>query len=237
MFVPPYLSRFRLAWTLLGFIGLALQIISLEIAHPGYFTHLASALNFFSLFTITTNLALTLWFFLAFLSRYTRKASWLIDSPEVKGALMLSGMMTILIYWVLLSGFPTSNIYGRISNFFVHLLVPLGLWIDWLLVGGPITRSFKQTILIWLAYPLLYAFYTEARGLFAHWYPYFFLDPRIIGGFGNVALWILIMILLFMAMGCLIFWLYQRREHFRVVQRYKIFGRSEQAPTSEKPSL
>jgi hypothetical protein len=63
------LVRFRLGWAALGIAGLVLQGIATEMTRPGYFTDLSRFVNFFSYFTILTNLSITIWFILAFRSR------------------------------------------------------------------------------------------------------------------------------------------------------------------------
>ncbi|GAC1384079.1 MAG: hypothetical protein NVSMB33_12370 [Ktedonobacteraceae bacterium] len=67
----------------------------------------------------------------------------------------------------------------------------------------------------WLVFPIIFVIYTEVRSPFAHWYPYFFLDPQ--GGIGNLVLSILGMILLFLVVASLIFWLYRKRGGLQIV--------------------
>ncbi|HLZ81835.1 MAG TPA: Pr6Pr family membrane protein [Ktedonobacteraceae bacterium] len=129
------LIQFRLGWALLGIAGLVLQGIATEMTRPGYFTDLTRFVNFFSYFTILTNLFITIWFILAFRSRQTGQARWWGDQPEIKGALLVAGTVTILVYWTLLVDIPIPNVTGEIANFLLHLLVPLGLLIDWLIIG------------------------------------------------------------------------------------------------------
>ena len=215
------LVRVRLGWALLGVAGLVLQGIATELTRPGYFTHFSLFVNFFSYFTILTNLFITIWFILAFRSRQMGQASWWGDAPEIKGALMVAGTVTILVYWTLLIDIPIPNFIGEIANFLLHLLVPLGLWVDWLIVGDPMTKPYPRMMGAWLVFPLIFVIYTEIRGPFAHWYPYFFLDPQVVGGVGNLVLAILGMILLFLVVASLIFWLYRKRGGVQIVPATK----------------
>ncbi|MHB8599161.1 MAG: hypothetical protein ACYDER_20405 [Ktedonobacteraceae bacterium] len=66
---------------------------------PGYFTHRSLIVNFFSYFTILTNLFITIWFVLAFRTQFMGQARWRGDRPEIKGALLVAGSVTILVYW------------------------------------------------------------------------------------------------------------------------------------------
>ncbi len=218
----------RLLWSLLGLTGLVLQAISTNMNQPGYFSHPTLAINFFSYFTILTNVFISLWFILTFCSTLQGGKRWWNDRPEVKGALLVAGTVTVLVYWTLLSNIPIPNAIGRIANFLVHLLVPLGLWIDWLLVGEPVTRAYRKMLGFWLIFPIVYVIYSEIRGPFVHWYPYFFLNPAIVGGVGNLLLWIIGMILLFLLIASLIFWLYQKRGKLKMVPASTTANQDEQ---------
>lgn len=52
----------------------------------------------------------------------------------------------------------------------------------------------------WLLWPLGYCLGALAGGALTGWYPYFFLDPRVLGA-GGVALAILALALLFLLLG------------------------------------
>lgn len=210
------LVRVRLSWAVLGILGLVLQAIATEMTFPNYFTDLSRFINFFSYFTILTNLSITIWFLFAFRARQTGH-TWWGEQPEVKGALLVAGSVTILVYWTLLVDIPIPTFTGEIANFLLHLLVPLGLWIDWLLVGDAMPQSYGQMLRSWLIFPIVFVIYTELRGPFAHWYPYFFLDPQKVGGIGNLLVWIIVMILLFVVVASLIFWLYRKRGGVQIV--------------------
>lgn len=211
------LVRFRLGWALLGIAGLVLQGIATEMTVPNYFTDPTRFVNFFSYFTILTNLFVTIWFVLAFSSRQMRQARWWGDQPEIKGVLLVAGSVTILVYWTLLVDIPIPTAIGEIANFLLHLLVPLGLWIDWLIVGDPMTKSYGKMLIAWLVFPIVFVIYSEVRGPFAHWYPYFFLDPQAVGGAGKLVAWIIGMMLLFLVVASLIFWLYRKRGGLQLV--------------------
>jgi hypothetical protein len=210
------LVRFRLAWALLGIAGLVLQGISTAMYIPGYWGDPSRFVNFFSYFTILTNVFITTWFVLAFRSRLLGQARWWGDQPEIKGALLVAGSVTMLVYWTLLVDIPIPNVTGEIANFLLHLLVPLGFLIDWLIVGDPMTKSYGKMLVAWLIFPIAFVIYTEVRGPFAHFYPYFFLDPQAVGGAGKLVVWIIGMMLLFLVVASLIFWLYRKRGSIQI---------------------
>ena len=66
--------------------------------------------------------------------------------------------------------------------------------------ASPWTRRSLLAALGWLLAPLAYFAYSLVRGPIAHWYPYPFLDPRSLGGYGRVALYAVV---LAVAMGLL----------------------------------
>jgi hypothetical protein len=67
-----------------------------------------------------------------------------------------------------------------------------------------------------LIFPIVFVIYTEVRGPFAQWYPYFFLDPQKVGGVGILVLWIIGLMLVFLVVGSLIFWLYRKRGSIQI---------------------
>ena len=207
----PVVWRVRLAWAALGVLGLAFQVIASFISVHGFGRSLGSWVNFFSYFTILTNIAVTLWFILGFVSLQRGQARWWGDSADVKGAVLLAGTVTIIVYWTLLVDIPIPTRIGEVANFLLHLGVPLGMWIDWLLTREAIRRPFTQTLGLWPIFPLAFTVYTEIRGPFAHFYPYFFMDPGKVGGVGPLILWLIGVAVLFAVVASAIYWLYRVR--------------------------
>jgi hypothetical protein len=56
----------------------------------------------------------------------------------------------------------------------------------------------------WLIFPLLYLGYTLTRGVIVGWYPYPFLNPANVGGYGGVLLYSLAIVLLFLVVSCIL---------------------------------
>jgi len=207
----PVLWRVRLAWAALGVLGLVLQLIANVISIHGFGKSLGSVVNFFSYFTILTNVAITLWFILGFVSLQRGQTRWWGDSAEVKGAVIVAGTVTIIVYWTLLVDIPIHTRIGEVANFLLHLGVPLGIWVDWLLTREAIRRSYTQMMGLWLIFPIAFMLYTELRGPFAHFYPYFFMDPNQVGGVGPLILWLIGVAVLFAVVATAIYWLYRVR--------------------------
>jgi hypothetical protein len=68
-----------------------------------------------------------------------------------------------------------------------HLLMPLWVLFDWV-AFPPATRPTYRRSRIWLVYPLVYLFFSLARGAITGWYPYPFLNPSQPGGWLAIAI-------------------------------------------------
>jgi hypothetical protein len=134
--------------------------------------------NFVSFFTIQSNiLAVVMLCLLVVVRRDERTA--LFDG--VRGGVVLSIAATGIVFALLLSGLQ-EDLQTSLAfvNFVVHQLMPLVLFVDWL-VDPPRNRLPWWVAGAWVAYPLAYAGYTLVRGAVVGWYPYPFLDVERVG--------------------------------------------------------
>ena len=139
-------------------------------------------LNFFSFFTVESNIIATATFAIAgWYAWQGRTARWL---QLLRGAATMYMTITGITYSLLLSNIEVDTAVPWI-NVVLHYTMPTVIVIDWL-VDLPRKRISLKESLIWLAFPLAYLVYSLLRGPFADWYPYPFLDPRI-EGYGHVA--------------------------------------------------
>ncbi|WP_173401144.1 Pr6Pr family membrane protein [Arthrobacter sp. Br18] len=166
------LALFRFWFAVLGFSAVFFQLTHLLQNVPG-----ATAWNFFSYFTIESNIIAVLT--LAIAGRY----AWKGNSPRwlelLRGAATIYMTITGIVYNLLLSNIDVNTPIPWI-NVVLHFTIPTIMVIDWL-VDLPGTRVPVRTSLVWLAFPLLYLAYSLIRGPLVDWYPYPFLDPRISG--------------------------------------------------------
>jgi hypothetical protein len=150
--------------------------------------------NFFSFFTIQSNLMLA--------------AVWLLlDSDRARAAVTLYLCITGAVYALLLSGVDAIvRIQVPWVNTVLHQVMPLAALGDWVLVPPQRPLGWRR-MLPALGYPLLYLGYTLVRGAVVGWYPYPFLDPGGPGGYRPVA-WLSLLITAAAALGALgIAWL------------------------------
>ncbi|MEO5780097.1 MULTISPECIES: Pr6Pr family membrane protein [Arthrobacter] len=171
------LALFRFWFAALGLLAVAFQLSHLLRFVPG-----ASAANYFSYFTIESNV-------IAFTTLAVAGTfAWKGQNPRwldlLRGAATIYMTITGIVYNLLLSDIDVNTPIPWI-NVVLHYTIPTIMVIDWL-VDLPKTRIALRTSLIWLGFPLLYLVYSLLRGPIVGWYPYPFLDPRI-SGYGTVA--------------------------------------------------
>jgi hypothetical protein len=158
--------------------------------------------NFFSLFTIQSNLIAAAVLLIGALAAHERTSLvWSL----VRGAATMYMVTTGAVYALLLSG-PEDSLQS--SPLWVHIVLhqvlPLVMVVD--LAVHPIAGRYltMKQALGWLLYPLLYLAYTLLRGANVDWYPYPFLDPREPGGYGTVGVYCAVILLGLLAISSLI---------------------------------
>ncbi|MEN4762762.1 MULTISPECIES: Pr6Pr family membrane protein [unclassified Chryseobacterium] len=132
-------------------------------------------IQFFSYFTILTNLMVAIYF--------TNQALKKSDS-EIK-----SGLLTAITIYILIVGMvyqvalrSTWNPTGlqRIVDELLHSIIPVLVIIYWHLYENKKNLQYKQMAL-WAIYPLFYLFYILIRGSFSKFYPYPFVNVTELG--------------------------------------------------------
>jgi hypothetical protein len=180
------LTLARLGFATLAVVAITYQFASLRHGLPTF-----KAGNFFSFFTIQTNV-----FAIAMLVLVV-----IVQPPErtilfdvIRGAVTLYIAITGVVFAVLLAGLQESlDTHIAWVDFTVHKLIPIVLVADWLL-DPPRHRLSFRTGASWLVYPLGYLVYTLIRGANVGWYPYPFLDVSQ-HGYGRVLLNCVVMLI------------------------------------------
>ena len=176
-----YLIGFRLFFAALNIAAVAAQLIYSSQYGIGF-----SLVNFFSFFTILSNVFVAVVFVMsAFYLVTGRKPSATDD--VLRGASVLYMAITGIVYSILLAGVDVDLTLPWV-NLQLHYIMPIVVVADWLYQPQQTKLTLKK-ITPWLIFPALYLVYTLIRGLVVRWYPYPFLDPARVGGYGGVALY------------------------------------------------
>jgi hypothetical protein len=123
---------------------------------------------------------------------------------RLRGAAVMYGVTTFVVYGLLLDGFynPFSSEHYWTSTV-LHQVMPVALVLELFLRPFANRLSWRTTFL-WMIYPIAFLAYSLIRGSITGWYPYDFLDPDEVGGYGGVALTSVGITIGFLAIGLLV---------------------------------
>ncbi len=140
-----------------------------------------SVVNFFSFFTIESNVFGAAVFAVAGWAAYKNRS--IAHLAAIRGASTLYMAITGIVYSLLLANADVQTPIPWI-NAVLHYIFPVLIVADWLIDPPKKTITFKKA-LIWLTFPVVYAIYSLVRGASTHWYPYPFLNVDTLG-YGQV---------------------------------------------------
>lgn len=167
-----FLISYKLFFALLGFSSIIIEMaVTME---RGTF----KAENFFSYFTIETNILVVI----------TLLASAVAIAAGKSGKFdLLRSATTVYIlvvgigFSVLLSGLKDVELTAvPWDNVVLHYIIPVALFADFMTDRPRRKLPFKKALL-WLLFPIVYAIYALVRGGLTGWYPYPFLNPDVSG--------------------------------------------------------
>jgi len=166
-------NALRVAAALLTAVAITYQLARLQ-GHP----HFGGPGNFFSFFTIQSNiLAAAMFVSVALVRRNERSLAF--DAFRTAATFYIT--ITGVVFAALLSGLQEQlGTHNTFANSVVHYAIPAAAALDWL-ADPPRHRFTAKLALAWLAYPLSWFAYTLVRGSVEHWYPYPFIDVTALG--------------------------------------------------------
>ncbi|MEO6365280.1 MAG: Pr6Pr family membrane protein [Luteimonas sp.] len=142
------------------------------------------AVNFFSFFTNLSNL-----FAAAVLIACARGRSSRSDTPNsidrLRAVSVVNMSVVGLVFAILLRETDLGSLLPWV-NVVLHYVMPCVVVLDWLL-QPPRTKLGSRHLLLFQLFPAIYLAYVLVRGSTTGWYPYPFLDPANVGGYGGVA--------------------------------------------------
>jgi hypothetical protein len=172
------------AWFALG-LQLYLMIAT---APAGGSTALVRVVNYFSFFTILTNLLVALVLTVPLVAAETAWGRFFASAAMRAGTAVYIAIVGAT-YSLLLRQLWNPASAGKLADVLLHDAVPLFYVVYWLIFAPKAGLRWKNALL-WLMYPMAYMLYTLVRGVITGWYPYHFIDAGVLGfpcALGNAA--------------------------------------------------
>lgn len=142
-------------------------------------------INFFSYFTNLSNLFAAFVLLLTAFRFFAGRGA--PDSSDRLRAVSVVNMAVVgIVFAVLLRNVDLGSLLPWI-NAWLHYVMPCAVVLDWLLLQPPRTKLGSRQLLMIQIFPLAYLAYVLVRGSSVGWYPYPFLNPANVGGYGGVA--------------------------------------------------
>ncbi|MEZ5970980.1 MAG: Pr6Pr family membrane protein [Hyphomonadaceae bacterium] len=167
---------------LIGFFGLGLQywLLYADMSAQGA-SILEITWRYFVWFTLLTNTFVTL-----VMARAALRPGELtgLNAPRTELMAVTSILFVGAVYNLLLASRWDPQGWQKVADVIVHDVMPIAFALFWLLrPHASLTWRDAAFAALW---PLAYAVYGLTRGLFDHFYPYFFMDPTALS-YGQIA--------------------------------------------------
>lgn len=138
-----------------------------------------SSVQFFSFFTILTNVLAGVALILPALAPEARVSQFLLR-PSVRTAITGYIIIVGVVYYLLLRNVGNQQGVGLFVERSLHYVTPPLFVLDWLLFVRKNELSWKVGVAS-LGYPLVYGTWIMVHGAFTGWYPYPFIDVTDLG--------------------------------------------------------
>jgi hypothetical protein len=171
-------KAFRMAASILGWIALTLQYALVLTGTLGADSFTRS-INFFSYFTILTNILAALALTLPWLAPQSAPGKF-FSRPTVRTAIAAYIIIVMTIVYFVLRHLTNLQGWDFVADVLLHYVMPVLFVIDWLFLVPKQTLKVSDT-LGWLAYPVVYLVWTFIHGAYSGFYPYPFLNGAELG--------------------------------------------------------
>ncbi|MDN5274966.1 MAG: hypothetical protein JWP06_867 [Candidatus Saccharibacteria bacterium] len=192
-----FLITFRIALGGLALAGVATQLY-LTI------TNQHSVINFFSYFTILSNIIAAAVFIISAVRLGSGYAPNKFDDA-IRGASIVYMIFVGIVFSILLRDTDLGDLMPWINTVH-HYIMPVAVIIDWVL-QPPKSKISKRTALLWLSFPAIYVAYSLIRGVITGFYPYPFFSPSIQNGYSGVAVYCIVMLVAFVVLSFGVRWM------------------------------
>lgn len=136
-------------------------------------------LNFFSYFTILTNVLIALAMLLPALAPHSPPGRF-ATAPGPRSGLTLYAVVVELVYHFLLHSTWNPQGWALVVNILLHYVMPAAMLLDWLVFTSKGRLGWLQP-LKWLVLPLVYGGWTLIHGYSSGWWPYGFINAQMLG--------------------------------------------------------
>lgn len=184
------INSYRIAAAILGWFSLALQF-ALFVGDPAPPSAPVAIVNYFSYFTILTNIAVAL----ALSAGVARHPGSFFNRAGPRAAIALYILVVGAVYHVMLRNAWDPQGWALVADLLLHYAMPLLYLIDWAAFAPKRSLALRM-VPGWLVYPAAYGAYAVARGATTGFYPYPFLDAERLG-FPAVALNLAVLVAVF----------------------------------------
>lgn len=140
---------------------------------------LQSSVQFFSFFTILTNILAAVALLMPVVAPQSRLSQFLMR-PSVRTAITGYIIIVGLVYYLLLRNVGNQHGLGLFIERALHYITPPLFVLDWLLFVPKQGVGWKVGLAS-LGFPLVYIVWTLAHGALTGWYPYPFIDVPDLG--------------------------------------------------------
>lgn len=171
---------------IITWFALILQL-SLTVKTTGVtgFSTVKTVINYFSYFTILSNILVAVSLTAILLSPLSRPGSF-FSKVTVCSAIAVYIFIVGLVYNLVLRGIWEPKGWQLMADNLLHVAVPLLYVIYWMIYTPKKVLAWKD-MLPWLLFPGLYLVYSLVRGTVADWYPYPFIHAGDLG-YGKVVM-------------------------------------------------
>ena len=171
-------TPYRTLFAVVGWAALVVEFVLMVWGQSGW-NLAARVVNYFSFFTILTNILVALAFTGPLLNGERRIARW-SASEGVRAAVTMYIVVVGFVYHFMLAPYwkPEGLLAG--VNLVLHYVMPAAFLLDWLWFT-PKGRLRWVDPVKWLAFPLIYGGWTLIHGLATHWWPYGFVNVDQLG--------------------------------------------------------
>lgn len=187
---------------LIGWFALGLQLfVSIRNASPFGITVAEAIANYFSYFTILSNLAVALSLSIPLIFPDSALGKF-FSKPASQTAMALYIFIVGLVYSIALRHVWEPKGLQKVADILLHDVIPILYLFFWFLFVPKKTLKWYNAF-SWLIFPFLYLLYALLRGATTSWFSYYFLNFKEYG-WGKVTINIILVLFAFLAAAMLL---------------------------------